>query len=210
MSATISFKLTNAARSAIWNASENGFSVSVTHAQVGSGNRIPNGGETSLVVPEQSVAFSSGIMISPSQMRMSAVFTGPGNFNVSEVGIWSGQPGAQGSLLVGYWSTNSGILSVKTPSVDFAFTHDLVLDSSIPDGSVTIIAGNDDAALFALLSQHEQKADAHQQYLTVNQVTQLIDNKTSDLISPEIGNLLKVDKDGKFLVRQEWSDTPEW
>lgn len=154
MSAPIGFTITSAGLAASINAISTGFNVEITHIQTGSGNRIPDGTETALVTPEQLTTIAVGSRISPSQIRMSAVFSGSSAYNVKEVGIWAGDPN-DGGILWAYWSQVSGTLHVKTTEADYTFTYDMALDPTIGN-SITIIEDSDYAVLATLIQAHEQ------------------------------------------------------
>lgn len=189
MSISINFKLTQAGQAAIWNAGNSGVSLSLTHVQIGSGNKATlDGLETELLAPQQSVAIAAGSRISSTQIRMSAIFTGDNTFNIAEVGLWAGSPAESGSVLVAYWSQESGNLAVKSAGVDFVFSHDMYLNGSIPDGSITILADQDQSFVLSALANHEAKIDPHPQYTTSDEASALIADAVSNkapLLNPE-------------------------
>lgn len=166
MSVALQFKLTQTGQAAVWNANNTGTSLNLTHIQFGSGNRAPSGTETALLSPQQAVAIAAGFSVSSTQIRMSAIFTGNQNYVVREVGLWAGDPAVGGSKLVGYWSQAAGDLAMKSPGVDFIFSHDMTLDAAVPAGSLTILADNAQSAMLAMIAAHEAKADPHTQYAT--------------------------------------------
>lgn len=173
MSVALQFKPTQGGQAAIWSPSNTGTGLSLTHIQFGSGNRAPSGTEVALLSPEQAVAIAAGFKVSETQIRMSAVFTGTQGYVIREVGVWAGDPAEVGSKLVGYWSQATGDLAVKSPGVDFVFSHDMTLDAGV--GDLTILADNAQSAMLAMMMAHEAKADAHPQYLTQAQVQALIE-----------------------------------
>jgi len=166
MSISLQFKLTQAGQTAAFNATNTGLSLNLTHVQVGSGNKTPTGLETALVTPVASVGIAAGFSVSPSQIRMTAVFSGAESFAVREVGLWSGVPGAAGSVLVCYWSQAAGDLVFKASGVDFVFSHDMVIDAAVASGSLTVVADPTQAAVLAMVAMHEQSPDPHPQYAT--------------------------------------------
>ena len=182
MSISLQFKLTQAGQSAAFNATNTGLSLNLTHVEVGSGNKTPTGLETALVTPVASVGIAAGFSVSPSQIRMTAVFSGAASFAVREVGLWSGVPGAAGSVLVCYWSQASGDLVVKASGVDFVFSHDMVIDSAVASGSLTVVADPAQAAVLAMVAMHEQSPDPHKQYTTSVEVQSLIESRLSAAI----------------------------
>lgn len=164
MSVALQFKLTQTGQAAVWNANNTGTSLNLTHIQFGSGNRAPSGTETALLAPQQAVAIAAGFSVSSTQIRMSAIFSGNQNYVVREVGLWAGDPAVGGSKLVGYWSQAAGDLAMKSPGVDFIFSHDMTLDAAVPAGSLTILADTAQSAMLAMITAHESKADPHPQY----------------------------------------------
>lgn len=174
MSVALQFKLTQSGQAAVWNARNTGISLNLTHIQFGSGNRAPSGTETALLNPQQAVPIAAGFSVSPTQIRMSAIFSGNQNYVIREVGVWAGDPAANGSKLVGYWSQAAGDLAMKSPGVDFIFSHDMTLDAAVPAGGLTILADNAQSAMLAMIAAHEAKADPHPQYATVDEVDQVV------------------------------------
>lgn len=166
MSVALQFKLTQTGQAAVWNANNTGTSLNLTHIQFGSGNRAPSGTETALLTPQQAVAIAAGFSVSTTQIRMSAIFSGNQNYVVREVGLWAGDPAVGGSKLVGYWSQAAGDLAMKSPGVDFIFSHDMTLDAAVPAGSLTILADNAQSAMLAMITAHEAAANPHNQYAT--------------------------------------------
>lgn len=193
MSVALQFKLTQTGQAAVWNANNTGTSLNLTHIQFGSGNRAPSGTETALLNPQQAVAIAAGFSVSTTQIRMSAIFSGNQNYVVREVGLWAGDPAVGGSKLVGYWSQAAGDLAMKSPGVDFIFSHDMTLDAAVPAGSLTILADNAQSAMLAMITAHEAKADPHPQYTTNAEVNALIEARVGDYVtSTNVGNAYTV------------------
>lgn len=180
MSTTLQFFITAGGNKAIWNQNNNGLSLDLTHVQVGTGNKEPEGDETALLSPVEFAPIASGFAVTDKQIRMSAIFTGITRYTIREVGIWAGTPGLPGSVLVCYWSQASGDLAEKSPGCDFVLTHDMVLDSSVPDGSLTVMG---DSATSAMVMAHELKANPHAQYVSESTVRALIEARVGDYVS---------------------------
>lgn len=166
MSVALQFSLTVAGQTAAWNAKKTGLSLDLTHIQLGSGNRLPNGLEVALVQPQEAAAIAGGSQITPNQVRMSALFSSNVGYEIREIGLWSGNPANPGSVLVGYWSQAAGVLAVKAPGVDFVFSHDMVLDGAVPAGALNVLVDAAQAPLLAMIAAHEAKADPHPQYVS--------------------------------------------
>ena len=163
-SSPVSFKITNAGFADIWNATDTGLNVTLTHIQLGSGNRVPDGTETALVSPQQLAPIATGLLVSPTQIRMAAIFTGATAFNVAEIGAWAGAPGSSGAVLVAYWSQASGYLAVKSANVDFVFAHDMTLGSAISPGTLTIAADTGQSSMLDMIANHVASPDPHVVY----------------------------------------------
>lgn len=166
MSTPLQFTLTDAGSSALWNANNDGVSLDITHIQFGSGNRIPVGDELSLLTPQQTVEISEGARISSTQIRMSGTFSGDLSYEIREIGIWSGAPDGQDSVLFAYWSTASDLLASKHPGVDFVFNYDMVVSDALPGDSINIVISGNQSSLLLLIDDHEAKQDPHPQYIT--------------------------------------------
>ena len=163
-SSPVSFKITNAGFADIWNATDTGLNVTLTHIQLGSGNRVPDGTETALVSPQQLAPIATGVLVSPTQIRMAAIFTGATAFNVAEIGVWADAPGTSGAVLVAYWSQASGYLAVKSANVDFVFAHDMTIGSAISPGTLTISADTGQSSMLDMIANHVAAPDPHMGY----------------------------------------------
>jgi hypothetical protein len=164
MSVAIQFSLTAVGQLAAWNAKNTGITLDLTHVQLGSGNRVPDGTEVALLQAKETATIAGGSRITPTQVRMSALYSSNLGYEIREIGLWSGKPGDAGSVLVWYWSQAAGLLAVKAPGVDFVFSHDMVFDGAVPAGVLNIQADAAQAPLLAMLAAHEAKADPHPQY----------------------------------------------
>lgn len=174
MSVAIQFMLTSVGQLAVWNAKKNGLSLDLTHIQLGSGNRTPDGLEVALVQPQEAAAIAGGSQITPTQVRMAALFSSNAEYEIREIGLWAGNPATAGSVLVGYWSQAAGVLAIKAAGVDFVFSHDMVLDGAVPAGTLNILADTSQAPLLAMIAAHEAKANPHPQYALATDLTTVI------------------------------------
>lgn len=166
MSISLFFKLTQPGLAACWNAKNTGTTIEITHVQVGSGNRAPDGTEVELLDPREVVAIAAGSRVSPGQVRMTAMFQGNAlAYDIAELGLWKGAPGAAGSVLVCYWSQATGVLTSKAAGVDFVFSHDMAISDATAAGVITVLADTSLAPALALLTEHEAKADPHPGYM---------------------------------------------
>lgn len=182
MSISINFTFTQKGQAAVFNAQKTGTALNLTHIQLGSGNKAPAGTELALVTPQQVAAIAAGSSVSTTQIRMSAIFGGTANFNIGEIGLWSGDPAVSTSILVAYWSQASGFLAVKSNGVDFVLSHDMVLNTAVPPGSITILADQAQSAMLAAINNHQAAADPHPQYTTDAEVLALIEARVGDYV----------------------------
>ena len=183
MSTAINPTLTNVGRTAIFPANNQGLAaVNLTHIQIGSGNRAPNGSELALIAPQMAVAIAAGNLIGNNQIRLSAVFGGANTFNITEIGIWAGAPAAQGSKLIFYWSQAAGVLANKPANVDFVFALDLVVDQALQAG-LTITQDTNQSLTLALIAAHEAKSDPHPQYTTTARAQALVNTLRDQLLN---------------------------
>ena len=172
MSISLLFKLTQPGLAACWNAKNTGTTIDITHVQLGSGNRAPDGSEVALVTPKEVVAIAAGSRVAPGQVRMTALFQGNAlAYDIAELGLWKGAPGAAGSVLVCYWSQAAGILTAKAVGVDFVFSHDMAISDATAAGAITVLADTSLAPALALLTEHESKADPHPGYMRKFELT---------------------------------------
>lgn len=157
---TINFTITTAGLQALINATNTGLDLKLTHIQLGSGNKTPDKSETALIAPQQIQPITVGSRPAPTQIRMTVVFPITASFKISEIGIWAGMPGQATSVLFAYWSNPSGDLMTTVPGVDFVFTHDMTVDSSIASNVEILIDPNS-----GLLAAHIGADDPHPQYV---------------------------------------------
>ena len=163
MTTPIQFTLTDAGLAAAVSQAQPGFDLGLTHVQLGSGNRVPNGTEVALLNPQQAVTISGGSKPAPNQLRLSARFASETGYAISEIGLWAGDPNS-GGVLFAYWSQASGVLAQKFPGIDFIFAYDMTLGPAAP-GNIAITVDPSGAQALALVAEHESKADPHSQYL---------------------------------------------
>lgn len=162
MTTPIQFTLTDAGLAAAVSQAQLGFDLSLTHVQLGSGNRAPNGTEVALLNPQQTVTISGGSKPAPNQLRIAARFASETGYAIAEIGLWAGDPNA-GGVLFAYWSRPSGVLAQKFPGIDFIFAYDMTLGAAAP-GNLAITVDPSGAQALALVAEHEVKADPHPQY----------------------------------------------
>jgi hypothetical protein len=156
--ANIPFKITSAGIDAAFNLGA--VSLDVTHVQIGAGNKVPSGAETALIDPKEYAAISGHFEVSIGQHRIAAVIVGSAlDYNVTEIGLWSGVPGAGGSVLVFYWSQAAGAIAVKSANIDFNFEDDMFFGGVVP-GNITIVADTSFNAL-AMLAADDADCVAH-------------------------------------------------
>ena len=163
--ASIPFFLTNIGLSTAYvDASIN---LSITHFQIGSGNRTPDGSETSLISPREYAVLSEHFKITNQQHRIGgSISSSDLSYNVSEIGLWAGDPSLSSSVLVFYWSKPTGYVAVKSVGINFNFETDLYFGGIVPE-NITIIADTQFNAL-SMIAAHEAKVDPHPQYNIAN------------------------------------------
>lgn len=156
---SLNFKLTTAGQSsAIASGSLN---LEITHIQLGSGHKTPDGSETNLLSPGDHSTIGGFVEVegSPGQNKISANIGGTtAAYAISEMGLWSGVPGANNSTLVFYWSMPSGSVATKTPNVDFNVEADIYFGDATP-GNITFVV--DTTTSLAFLANHNASLDAH-------------------------------------------------
>lgn len=170
--AVLSPVVTEEGLQAAFNASNTGTEIAITHIAFGTGlagnaGYDPTGEETELENEVKRVAIAGGSRITPTQIRMAAIWQSEvDNYPIVEIGIYAGP------ILFAIWSRSTGgPLGFKTPGVDFIFSYDWTL-TVIPPNSVTIVADAGQSAILELLLAHENDPDAHPQYLKIKDVAQ--------------------------------------
>jgi len=156
----LNFKLTTAGQSAA--IASGSLNLEITHIQLGSGHKTPDGSETNLLSPGDHSTIGGFVEVvgSPGQNNISANIGGTtAAYAISEIGLWSGEPGANNSTLVFYWSIGlSGSVATKTPNVDFNVEADIYFGDATP-GNITFVV--DTTTSLAFLANHNASPDAH-------------------------------------------------
>lgn len=157
-------KLTTAGAAAVWNAQGTGVQATLTHVQIGTGHRTPDGTEVGLVALSQTTTIAAGSRPSATQIRISCLFPGTSNYDFSEIGIWFGNPSSGGTLFA-YYSVPSGKIGTMVAGTDFVFAHEwtMAVDTA---AAITILADTGQSAMLAMMAAHEGGADPHPQYAT--------------------------------------------
>ena len=172
MSATINMKLTTAGRAAIFNAQGTGVQAVLSHVQVGTGRRTPDGSETTMVTPVQTTTIAAGSKPSPTQIRVSCLFPGISNYDMTEIGVWIGNPAA-GGVLFAYYSVTTGKIGTMVSGTDFVFAHEWTMDAA-DAAALNILADTGQSAMLAMMAAHEAAIDPHPQYATDAQLAGLV------------------------------------
>ena len=172
MSATINMKLTAAGQAAIWNAQGTGTQATLTHVQIGTGRRTPDGTETGLLAVAQTTTIAAGSKPSPTQIRVSCLFPGISNYDITEIGVWIGNP-ASGGKLFAYHSLPSGKVGTMVVGTDFVFAHEWAMEAATA-AALNILADTGQSAMLAMMAAHEAASDPHPQYATDTQLAGLV------------------------------------
>ncbi|MFD2177851.1 phage tail protein [Veronia pacifica] len=123
------------------NAKQQGLKGAIKWIAAGSESYTPSAGQTALRAEKQREPVDDFEEISPTRLRMAAVFKGTREFEVREIGFFL----ASGTLLCVY-SAPDTLLAYKSANANWLekFTLDI---SPLPTDSVTIEAGNDNINL---------------------------------------------------------------
>jgi hypothetical protein len=156
MSIAIQPKITAGGLAALFNATNTGVALNLTHVSIGSMARTISGSELSLGAEKMRQAIGSSNRPTPDTIQMRTIFNPTSEFWVREVGIWAG------TTLFAIWSTGStgSPLGYCSPGVDWVFSHRLSL-RELPAGSVNIVVDPNEAALMGIMLSHEQDPNAH-------------------------------------------------
>lgn len=177
MAINLALTLTLDGRDAFWNSGNTGTKLDITHLQFGTRNRLPTGEESLLSLPKQSVKIKNGNKIGPDQVRIMATMPGIENYNVTEIGLWSGEPGIVGSILVAYTSVRTGYIAQMVNGIDLVFTYDMVIATTDID-KINIVKDTDQSSTFSLLAEHETDRNAHPFYVTTDTAQTISGAKT--------------------------------
>lgn len=177
MAVNLALTLTSDGKGAFWNSRSTGISLDITHIQFGALNRLTTGEESSLGLPKQYTKIQNGSKIGADQVRIMATMPGLENYNVAEIGLWSGVPNQAGSILVAYISVATGFIAQMVSGIDLVFTYDMVV-STIDIDYVNIVKDTDQSSTFSLLAIHESDRNAHPYYLTTDTAQTISGAKT--------------------------------
>lgn len=151
--------VTEVGQAAAFNVESTGIEVVITHIAFGLGSYDPTGAEIALVNEVVRVPVAAGARITPTQIRMNAVWNDAAAVApINEVGIYAGD------TLFAIWSSSAGAMGYKSAGVDFVFNYSMLL-TVVPAGSVTVIADSGTSAVLAALMSHEGAENPHPQYM---------------------------------------------
>lgn len=167
MAINLALSLTLDGKDAFWDANNTGINLDITHLQFGSRNRLTTGEESYLNQPKQAVKIQNGRKIGPEQVRIMATMPGIENYNIAEIGLWSGDPGQPGSILVAYTSVRTGFIAQMVTGIDLVFTYDMVISTADID-RINIIKDTGQSSVLSLLAEHELDRGAHPYYVTTD------------------------------------------
>ncbi len=161
--------ITQGGLAALYNAQNTGVQLALTHIGFGTGAYDPDGQEAALKGEVARVAIASGSRITPTQIRVAAVWSdAAAKADVTEVGFYAG------TVLFAVLSRATGGPYVyKTPAADLVFSYDWTM-KAIPASSVSITTDPTQSAMLALLAAHEQNPDAHAQYAKLTDLAKAI------------------------------------
>lgn len=161
--------ITQGGLAALYNAQNTGVQLALTHIGFGTGAYDPDGQEATLKGEVARVAIASGSRITPTQIRVAAVWSDTAaKADVTEVGFYAG------TVLFAVLSRATGGPYVyKTPAADLVFSYDWTM-KAIPASSVSITTDPTQSAMLALLAAHEQNPDAHAQYAKLTDLAKAI------------------------------------
>ncbi|MBK5646286.1 MAG: tail fiber protein, partial [Acinetobacter sp.] len=177
MAINLELKLTLDGKDAFWNSKKTGVQLDITHIQFGTRNRVPTGEESLLNQPKQSTKVQNGSKIGPDQVRILATMPGLENYNVNEIGLWSGEPEKSGSILIAYTSVRTGYIAQMVTGIDLVFAYDMVLSTENID-QIRIVKDTDQSSTFALLAEHVSDRNSHPFYVTLDTAQTITSTKT--------------------------------
>lgn len=134
----ISAKITRAGMRALFNATQTGVDLKLSHIAVGTGQGtgyVPTGNETVLRTEFLRQAIGGGEYLTDFEILVQALLTGPSTGWVHEVGIFD-----ETGVLFALWSEPNAPLAFKSANVPIVIALTLAV-SEIPPNSLTIVAG---------------------------------------------------------------------
>lgn len=134
----ISARITRAGMRALFNATQTGVDLKLSHIAIGSGQGtgyVPTGNETALRTEFLRQAIGGGDYLTDFEILVQSLFDGPSTGWVHEVGVFD-----EGGTLFAIWSEPNAPLAFKTANVPVIIALTLAV-SEIPPNSLTIIAG---------------------------------------------------------------------
>jgi hypothetical protein len=164
-------KLTAAGLALFPQATQPGFSVTLTHVAIGTGLYTPavdaNGRatQTALTAEVARYAITSGSNPDSYSVQVGTTITdtddtgrSPNGKSIGEIGFYCG------NTLFAVWSQPSTPLFVKSATLDVPFAYTLDI-SILPAASVVVSVSTDTTGMASLINQHEAKTDPHPGYV---------------------------------------------
>lgn len=128
-------KITRAGMRALFNASNNGLRLDLSHIAVGTGGYVPTGTETALTAEFSRVAIGGGDYLGDFEIMVSGVFTDATAGWVNEIGVFT-----SAGVLFAVWSEVNAPVSYKTAGVPLALGLTLAVGDA-PPSSLNIVVG---------------------------------------------------------------------
>lgn len=128
-------KLTRAGMRALFNATNTGMRLDLSHIAVGTSGYVPAGTETALVTEVSRAAIGGGDYLSDFEIMVSGLFTDATAGWVNEIGVFTST-----GVLFALWSEVGAPVVYKTANVPLALGLTLAV-GDVPPGSLNIIVG---------------------------------------------------------------------
>lgn len=158
--------LTKVGQQALWNSQNTGVELDLTHIQIGtsSANYGKEYDSTGLDTAVDTIAIAKGQRITDEQIRIFTTIQGNGNHLVTELGVWSGNPDTEGSILFAYVvSKQEDQLAITSKGLSIVFSLDLVFSGEDIE-NIKIIADQDQSLVLSMLTDHFTDDNAHPYY----------------------------------------------
>lgn len=158
--------LTKVGQQALWNSQNTGVDLNLTHIQIGtsSANYGKEYDSTGLDNAVDTVAVAKGQRITDEQIRIFTTIHGNGNHLVTELGVWSGEPDAEGSILFAYVvSKQEDQLAITSKGLSIVFSLDLLFSGEDIE-NIKIVADQDQSLVLSMLTEHFTDDNAHPYY----------------------------------------------
>lgn len=189
MADVINFKLTQAGQVALWRSNNLGVDFELTHLEFGASSEFfeKEYDATKLGESKTITRITSGTRESDNTVKIVANVQNSESYDAYEIGVWCGEPEAEGSILFAIAVRDQDDPFMKMmKGVNLVFTYQMIF-TTVDVDNVVINSDPNITLIYELIREHEKADDPHNNYLHKDKDNLIKGSNTFE--QPIIGNL---------------------